>query len=113
MDFEKNKVSQDDLENVSGGTIIETKDGKFVILPSGVKFYDKKEDAEKAEKDYFKKIFNQPLLSYGCPRKFQELPIEIKKVKPKQTIQINKLIKIKNSKGEMIHEIQSNKIRQR
>ena len=49
MDFEKNKVSQDDLENVSGGEIIETKDGKFVILPSGVKFYDKKEDAEKAE----------------------------------------------------------------
>ena len=65
MDFEQNKVSQDDLENVSGGTIVETKDGKFVILPSGVKFYDKKEDAEKAEKDYW----NMHLaVEYGCPR---------------------------------------------
>ena len=79
MDFEQNKVSQDDLENVSGGTIVETKDGKFFILPSNAQIFNKKEDAEKAEKDYFKKIFNQPLLSYGCPRKFQELPIEIKK----------------------------------
>ena len=52
MDFEQNKVSQDDLENVSGGgEIIETKDGKFIWTPHPIKkFYDKKEDAEKAEK---------------------------------------------------------------
>ena len=68
MDFEQNKVSQDDLENVSGGTIVETKDGKFVILPSGVKFYDKKEDAEKAEKDYLKDVIKQPILKYGFPQ---------------------------------------------
>ena len=75
MDFEQNKVSQDNLENISGGEIIETKDGKFVILPYRVKFYDKKEDAEKAEK-----IITSPMtLAYGCPRKLQKLPIEIKK----------------------------------
>ena len=66
MDFEQNKVSQDDLENVSGGTIAETKDGKFVILPPLAKTFDKKEDAEKALKDYLidvlKKHFPQPKL---------------------------------------------------
>lgn len=82
MDFEQNKVSQDDLENVSGGTIVETKDGKFVILPPDAKIFDKKEDAEKATLTL--------TLAYGYPRILQKLPIEIKKVKPKQTIQINK-----------------------
>ena len=37
MNFEKNKVSQDDLENVSGGEIVETKDGKFIWTPLPIK----------------------------------------------------------------------------
>ncbi|MDO4504276.1 MAG: hypothetical protein Q4B84_03980 [Clostridia bacterium] len=69
MDFEKNKVSQDDLENISGGEIIETKDGKFIWTPLPIKkFYDKKEDAEKAEKDYLKDVIKQPILKYGFPQ---------------------------------------------
>ena len=68
MDFEKNKVSQDDLENVSGGEIIETKDGKFIWTPLPIKkFYDKKEDAEKAETE-LKKHINIPKVMYGLPR---------------------------------------------
>ena len=68
MDFEKNKVSQNHLENVSGGEIVETKDGKFFILPSDAKIFDKKEDAEKAEKDYLKDVIKQPILKYGFPQ---------------------------------------------
>ena len=67
MDFEKNKVSQNHLENVSGGEIIETKDGKFVILPPRAKTFDKKEDAEKAETE-LKKHINIPKVMYGLPR---------------------------------------------
>ena len=59
MDFEQNKVSQDDLENVSGGNIIETKDGKFVILPPRAKTFDKKEDAEKAEAAFKARLYTR------------------------------------------------------
>ena len=79
MDFEQNKVSQDDLENVSGGgEIIETKDGKFFIRPYGAKSFDTEEAAKKYEST-FKRHIHIPEVAYGCPRTLQKLPIEIKK----------------------------------
>ena len=92
MDFEQNKVSQDDLENVSGGEIIETKDGKFIWTPLPIKkFYDKKEDAEKAQKDYWTTHLS---VAYACPRDdFYKIPRK-KVIEDLQTTEKNNSDKI-------------------
>ena len=50
MDFEQNKVSQDDLENVSGGEIIETKTGNLLYYHPEQNFLTKKKMRKKLKK---------------------------------------------------------------
>ncbi len=50
METENNKIDANELDNVSGGQIIEGKDGKFyVTTDENLPTFDTKEDAQKAQ----------------------------------------------------------------
>lgn len=43
------KIDDKSLDKVSGGKIVETKEGKYILLPPNAKEFDTEEEAKKAE----------------------------------------------------------------
>lgn len=44
-------IEEINADKVSGGQVVETKDNKFILVPPEAKFYNTKEEVEKAETD--------------------------------------------------------------
>lgn len=55
MEDDNKGLNAAELENVSGGKVIEGKDGKFYVVPEETPSFEKKEQAEKVD-DLHKKI---------------------------------------------------------
>jgi hypothetical protein len=49
------EMNENDLGKVSGGTAVETKEGKWILMPPHAKTFDTKDAAEKAEKEFMEK----------------------------------------------------------
>ncbi len=58
------KVNDENLKNLSGGKIIETKDGKFICVPQYAKEFDTEEQAKsfEAKINELPKIVKKPIL---------------------------------------------------
>ena len=48
------EINDNVLDQVAGGKIMETKEGKFILMPPRAKEFDTKEEAEEAEKKFLK-----------------------------------------------------------
>ncbi len=48
------EINENELDKVAGGTVVETKEGRFIIMPSHAKEFETREEAEKAEKKFSK-----------------------------------------------------------
>lgn len=49
------EMNENDLGMVAGGATVETKEGKWILMPPGTKTFDTKEAAEEAEKKFMEK----------------------------------------------------------
>ena len=54
------ELNENELGKVAGGTVIETKEGKFVLMPPHAKEFTTREEAEETEKN-----FPHPRRRYG------------------------------------------------
>lgn len=55
MEKEMFELNEQNLDEVAGGKIVETKDGEFLVLPKHVKGFKTREEAEKVQEKFSKK----------------------------------------------------------
>ncbi len=58
------EINENELDSVAGGTVVETKEGKFIIMSPHAKEFETREEAEKAEKKPSLSILQSPVI-YG------------------------------------------------
>lgn len=49
MENDSKKLNLNELEKISGGKVVELKDGKYMVVNDNAKFYDTKKEAQDAE----------------------------------------------------------------